>query len=121
MSLYSTSVKKRNKCRTLNKLKKSALHFLETKETHIDEKGVSKVRTNVKCNHCSRCFVLRNVQQLVCHLAAPSAGLGKDSACASVPPAVRLHFAERAARYDEEKVSKTSKERCRVASESLEL
>jgi len=96
-------------------------HFLETKETYADEKGVSKVLINVKCNHCNRCFVFRNVQQLVCHLAAPSSGLGKDFACASVPPAVRVRYAERMSRYEEEKKSKASKERCRVASESLEL
>ncbi len=94
-------------------------HFLENKEKYNDETGKPKERTNAKCNHCAKCFVLRNVQQLVCHLAAPSSGVGKDSACTKVPPAVRQHYAHRAARYEIEKAEKASKEKTRVIVENL--
>jgi len=96
-------------------------HFLETKEAYTDEKGVSKARTNVKCNHCNKRFVLRNLQQLICHLAAPNTGMGYESACTSVPAAVCMHFADRIARYEEDKAAKASKEKSRIASEALEL
>jgi hypothetical protein len=67
-------------------------HFVETKETYVDEKGDSKVRTNVACNHCGKTFLLRNVLQLICHLAAPSSGMGKDSACTTVTQEVLSSF-----------------------------
>ena len=89
------------------------VHFVETKENYVDEKGNSKVRTKVKCNHCDKFFVLRNVQQLICHLAAPSSGMGKDSACPSVSPVVRQHYVERLAIYE--------KEKARVSTENLQV
>ena len=90
-------------------------HFVETKEDYVDEKGKPKVRTKVKCNHCSKCFVLRNVQQLICHLAAPASGMGKDTACPSVSVAVRKHYGERLAEYEKEKADKAGKEKTRIA------
>ena len=95
-------------------------HFVETKENYVDEKGNPKVRTKVKCNHCSKCFVLRNVQQLICHLAAPASGMGKDTACPSVSLSVRNHYVERLAEYEKEKADKVGKEKARISTENLE-
>jgi hypothetical protein len=95
-------------------------HFLETKEDYTDEKGAVKKRTNVKCNHCAKCFVFRNVFQLIVHLAAPKIGMGKDSACRSVPAAVRKHYSDRVAQCEAEKAEKVAKEKTRVAVQELE-
>lgn len=59
-------------------------------------------------------------QQLICHLAAPASGMGKDTACPSVSVAVRKHYGERLAEYEKEKAVKAGKEKTRIATENIE-
>ena len=72
-------------------------HFTEAEEQYQDElTGQIKTRIKCKCEFGCAPFVLRNVDQLMNHLASPSEGLGKSSGCAhvkSAAPAVQIKYA----------------------------
>ncbi len=65
-------------------------YFGETIEKYNYEKGNPKERAIKTCNLCNEFkVVLRNVDQLVVHLAAPERRIGAaSSGCRNAPPAV---------------------------------
>ena len=96
-------------------------YFFERIEKYNDEKGNPKERVIKTCNLCNEYkVVLRNVEQLVAHLAAPERGIGAASGCRNAPPAVREKFANRIAAKEDTKKRKMSAQATLLALESAE-
>ena len=95
-------------------------YFLDQIEVYTDDSDRLHTRTRKTCN-CYKIYsaIYRNAEQLVCHLAAPSSGLGKETGCTKVPPAVRDHFAKRIADKEASKKRIRSQEETNRAIERL--
>ena len=74
-------------------------HFTTAEEPAA---GLQGIRVTKTCSFCSKKMVYRNVHQLIMHLACPTDGIGKGSACKGIGSteggiAVRGRYRERVA------------------------